>query len=393
MPNRLHRLYDEHGQSPWLDHIHRDLMASGGLHARVDEGIRGVTANPSIFEKAITQSAAYNPAIRDLVQDGATAPEISDALMVEDIRLAADVLRSIYEQSSGVDGRVSIEVGPAFAHDTQGTIAEARRLQQAVDRPNIFIKVPATPAGIPAIRQLLAEGVDVNITLIFSVDVYKRVTAAYLDALEERAARSLPLDHLASVASFFVSRVDMAVDAQLSRMIAAERDEPRRARLQRLLGRAAIANAVIAYDHFQTTFGGERFRRLRELGARVQRPLWASTGSKNPAYRDVMYVERLIGPDTVSTMPPQTIEAFLDHGRVERTIDADLANARATIEALASVGIPLDDVTDALLDDGVRQFVDAFDRLEAAIRHKRETFLGDSEQQPILTASRVERTP
>lgn len=370
-PSQLHRLYFEQRQSPWLDHIRRDLITSGELQRFIDGGIRGVTANPSIFEKAIAGSAAYDEPLRTLTHEGASAFEIYEALAVEDIRMAADVFRPLYEQSGGVDGRVSIEVSPRLADDTQGTVEEARRLHRAADRPNIFVKVPATDAGIPAIRQLLAEGIDINITLIFSTEIYDRVIDAYLDALEDRMAQGLPVERLSSVASLFVSRVDTEVDARLDKLIEVERDERRRRDLHQLRGTVAIANARIAYDHFQTVFNGDRFARFRERGARVQRPLWASTGTKNPAYRDVLYVEELIGPDTVNTMPPATIAAFQDHGRVTRTIDGDADGAYATIDTLESLGISMHDVTEKLLADGLRQFAEAFDRLELAIERKR----------------------
>lgn len=375
--SRLRNLYSEQGQSPWLDNIRRNLITSGDLQNLIDQGIRGVTANPAIFEKAITGSAEYDTALRDLVRDDASPSQIYEALAVEDIRMAADVFRPLYEQSDGIDGWVSIEVSPKLSDNTQGNIEEARKLHRAVDRPNVFVKVPATDAGIPAIRQLLAEGININITLIFSIDLYDRVTDAYLDALEQRMAQGKPVTRLASVASFFVSRVDTEVDTRLGRLIEAEPDAERRRDLQGLLGTAAIANARIAYDHFQTRFRSDRFKRLQEQGACVQRPLWASTGTKNPSYRDVLYVEELIGPDTVNTMPPTTIDAFQDHGRLERTIDADPDGAYATIAALESIGISMQSVTETLLTDGIRQFSEAFDRLEAAIHRKREAIIAE----------------
>ncbi len=379
MTTRLQQLYSEQGQSPWLDNIHRPLITSGGLQRAIARGIRGITANPTIFEKAITGSAAYDAALRDLVREDASSSQIYEALVVEDIRMAADEFRPLYEQSDGIDGWVSIEVSPHLSGDTQGTIEEARRLHRAVDRPNIFVKVPATDAGIPAIRQLLAEGININITLMFSVDIYDRVIDAYLDALEQRVRQGKPVTQLASVASFFVSRVDTAVDTRLGHLIAGEHDGERRRELESLLGTAAIANARIAYDHFQTAFRSERFARLRRHGARLQRPLWASTGTKNPAYRDVVYVEELIGPDTVNTMPPNTIDAFQDHGRVARTIDADVPGAYAAIAALEANGISMQSVTETLLADGIRQFSGAFERLDTAIREKRAALLSRNE--------------
>lgn len=367
---RLQRLYAEQGQSPWLDNIRRGLISSGDLRHMMDQGIRGVTANPAIFEKAITGSDDYDVALRALARDGADASTIYEALAVEDIQMAADVFRPLYEQSDGIDGRVSIEVSPRLAHDTAGTIAEARRLHQSVNRPNIFVKVPATEAGIPAIRQLLTDGIDINITLMFSTSIYDQVIDAYLDALEARVAREQPVSQLTSVASFFVSRVDTEVDKRLLRLLDEEHDYKRRRELQALLGTAAIANARIAYDRFQRAFRSDRFARLRAPGARVQRPLWASTGTKNPVYRDVRYVDELIGPDTVNTMPPATIGAFRNHGQVARTIDVHPECAYETLRRLESTGISMADVTDKLLTDGIQQFSEAFDRLEAAIARK-----------------------
>ena len=375
--SQLRNLYSEQGQSPWLDNIRRNLITSGDLQSLIDRGIRGVTANPATFEKAITGSAEYDVALRDLVRDDASPSQIYEALIVDDIRMAADVFRPLYEQSDGIDGWVSIEVSPKLSGDTQGTIEEARRLHRAVNRPNIFVKVPATDEGIPAIRQLLAEGININITLIFSIDVYDRVTDAYLDALEQRVTQGKPVTRLASVASFFVSRVDTEVDTRLGRLIEAEHDAKRRRELEGCLGKAAIANARIAYDHFQTRFSSDRFARLQEQGARLQRPLWASTGTKNPSYRDVLYVEELIGPDTVNTMPPTTIDAFQDHGRLERMIDADPDGAYAAIAALELIGISMQSVTETLLTDGIRQFSEAFDRLEAVIHRKREAIIAE----------------
>ena len=373
--SRLRQLYAEQGQSPWLDNISRPLITSGDLDRLIDRGIRGITANPAIFEKAVTGSNAYDATLGELVDAGRSAFEIYEALVVEDTRMAADVFRPLYEQSGGIDGLVSIEVNPKLAGDTVGTIEEARRLHRAVGRPNIFVKVPATEAGIPAIRRLLADGININITLIFAVDIYDRVVDAYLEALEQRVRQGLPVDRLNSVASFFVSRVDTAVDARLEQLIGAEGDAGRRKELEELLGTAAIANARIAYGHFEAAFSGERFARLRDSGARVQRPLWASTGAKNPAYSDVRYVDELIGPDTVNTVPDATIEAFEDHGRVARTLDADLPGAHAAIARLEATGVSMPAVTDGLLVDGIQLFSEAFDRLDAAIRAKRDLLI------------------
>ena len=291
-------------------------------------------------------------------------------MLIEDVGAAADLFRPLYDRTGGQDGFVSIEVSPQLAHDTAGSIAEARRFFSSINRPNVMVKVPATKEGIPAIRQLIGEGRNINITLIFGVDYYEHVMDAYLAGLETLAADGTPLDQVASVASFFVSRVDTEVDRRLEALIAAEQTEARRKELDALRGKAAVANARIAYQRFLTTFAGERFQALREKGARVQRPLWASTGTKNPAYSDVKYVEELIGPDTVTTLPAATIDAFQDHGRVARTIDHNVDEAYRTIEQLEAVGIAMKDVTDKLLAAGVMSFVDALTSLERAIGEK-----------------------
>ena len=358
------------GQSPWYDSIQRSLITSGGLQALIDRGIRGVTVNPAIFEKAILGSTDYDAAIRDLLSRGSRPPDIYERLLIEDVGAAADLFRPLYDRTGGQDGFVSIEVSPQLAHDTAGSIAEARRFFSSINRPNVMVKVPATKEGIPAIRQLIGEGRNINITLIFGVDYYEHVMDAYLAGLETLAADGTPLDQVASVASFFVSRVDTEVDRRLDALIAAEQSEARRKELDALRGKAAVANARIAYQHFLTTFAGERFHALREKGARVQRPLWASTGTKDPAYSDVKYVEELIGPDTVTTLPPATIDAFQDHGRVARTIDHNVDEAYRTIEQLEAVGIAMKDVTDKLLAAGVMSFVDALASLERAIGEK-----------------------
>ncbi|MDP9350395.1 MAG: transaldolase [Chloroflexota bacterium] len=375
MTTALQQLYNEQGQSPWVDNITRGSIRSGALRKLLDEGIRGLTANPTIFQKAVSGSADYDDSVREFASQGASSSEIYEQLIVEDIRDAADVLRPLYDETNGGDGYASIEVSPRLAHDTRATIEEARRFWQAIDRPNVFIKVPATDLGIPAIRQLLSEGINVNITLIFSVEYHERVMDAYIEALEDRAQRGEPIDRLASVASFFVSRVDTEVDIRLGKLIEAEQDENRRKDLESLLGKAAIANAKIAYQRFLEKFRSERFKALREHGARVQRPLWASTGTKNPAYSDVLYVEELIGPDTVNTLPPATIEAFQDHGRVERTIDRGVEGAYRTIERLETHGVDLREVTDKLQADGIEIFIESFRLLDEAIRGKREELL------------------
>ncbi len=377
MSTRLQQLID-FGQSPWYDNIRRSYLTSGWLQSLLERGIRGVTVNPTIFEKAILDSTDYDAAIQDLLATGAGPSAIYEHLLVEDIRGAADLLRPLYDQTAGGDGYVSIEVSPRLAHDTAATVAEARRFWQTVDRPNVMVKVPATDEGMPAIRRLTGEGINVNITLIFALGAYDRVMAAYLGGLEDAAGRGLPLQSIASVASFFVSRVDTEVDKRLAACIAGETNAARQRELETLHGTAAIANARIAYQHFLKAFAGERFASLRARGARVQRALWASTGTKNPAYSDVRYVEELIGPDTVTTLPQTTIDAFQDHGRLARTIDQHLDEAYRTVEQLEASGIRLNEVTDALLAQGVASFVAALDKLEAAIGQK----------QAVLSAGR-----
>ena len=375
MATPLQRLHEQ-GQSPWVDNITRGSIRSGALRELIGEGIRGLTANPTIFQKAVSGSSDYDDSVSELASGGTSSSEIYERLIVEDIRDAADVLRPLYDETDGGDGYASIEVSPNLAHDTKATVEEARRFWYAIRRPNVLIKVPATDAGIPAIRQLLSEGININITLIFAVEYYERVMDAYLEALEERVRNGQPVDRLASVASFFVSRVDAEIDRRLGQLIEAEPDEARREGLEGLLGKAAIANAKVAYQRFLKRFSGERWEALRQKGVKVQRPLWASTGTKNPAYRDVLYVEELIGPDTVNTIPPATIDAFRDHGRVERTLDRDIDEAYRTIERLEAYGISLEEVTDKLQADGIEIFVESFRQLDEAIEGKREALAG-----------------
>jgi transaldolase len=360
------------GQSLWLDYIHRELLESGELRRLIEQdGIRGVTSNPTIFEQAIAGSAAYDSAIAALAREGKDARAILDALTVEDVGAACDVFAPIYEMTGRGDGFVSLEVAPDLAHDTTATVAEAKRLWAAVGRPNLMIKVPGTSEGLPAITALLAEGINVNVTLLFAVEMYQRVIEAYLAGLERRLAAGASVEGVRSVASFFVSRVDAEVDPQLERRIAAATDAAERARLEALLGTAAVDNAVVAYQAYEAAFSAPRFRALMAKGAAVQRPLWASTSTKNPRYPDTMYVDRLIGPDTVNTVPPATLKAFQDHGRPVRTIDADVAGARGRLAALAALGISLTAVTDHLAADGVAKFATSFTSLLGAIEAKR----------------------
>ena len=354
------------GQSVWYDNMRRGLFASGELQRLIDLGLTGVTSNPTIFEKAIAGSTDYDQALQSLARDAKSTMDTYEALVVEDIRTTADLLRPVYDRTGGADGYISLEVNPALAHDTEGTIAEARRLFATLDRPNAMIKVPATPAGIPAVRHLIGQGVNINVTLIFSLDAYRQVREAYISGLEELARSGGDLSKVASVASFFVSRVDSEVDALLEARVQQGHGE-----MKKLLGQAAIANAKLAYQSFKDTFGGERFDALRAKGAQVQRPLWASTGTKSPAYSDVLYVESLMGPDTVNTMPPATLNAFLEHGRVEAALERDLADAERISEALEAAGISMEAVTTKLLSDGVKSFADSFDKLLANVEEKK----------------------
>ncbi len=368
--NPLHRL-TALGQSVWLDYIRRGILENGELERMIrDDAVRGVTSNPAIFEEAIARSDDYDDALERLASQGRSAGEVYEILAIEDIQRAADLLRPTYDESGGADGFVSLEVSPELANDTHATLAEARRLRRAVDRPNLMIKVPGTEAGIPAIEELLFEGLNINITLLFSLQSYERVMEAYLRALERRVDLGRPVGGVASVASFFVSRVDTAVDTELERLLEQTRDEQRRDMIRSLLGRAAIANAKLAYQRFREIFGAERFTRLRERDAKVQRPLWASTSTKNPAYRDVLYVEELIGPDTVNTMPLKTLAAFADHGVARRTVDEDLERARADLDALAELGIDLEEVTARVQEEGVEKFVTPFRSLLQSIEEK-----------------------
>lgn len=367
--NRIQHLY-QLGQSIWLDYIERGMIQDGTLKAVVDEGVRGVTSNPTIFQQAIVKSAAYQEDLQRLATISADAKSIFEALAIADIQAAADVLRPVYDSHDGQDGFVSLEVSPDLAYDTEATIAEAQRLHAAVGRPNLMIKVPATKEGIPAIRQLIAEGINVNVTLIFSLKRYAEVMAAYIQGLTDRLNAGLSVDTIASVASFFVSRVDVNIDARLERLAAQHPEQAERCRA--LQGKAAVANAKLAYAQFEQTFVGPAWERLVSAGAHVQRPLWASTSTKNPAYPDLIYVEPLIGPHTVNTMPPQTLEAFKDHGRPALTVRNDLEGARKVLAELAELGISMDEVTAKLEAEGVKKFADSFVELLAAIEERRK---------------------
>ena len=359
------------GQSFWYDNIRREFILSGELQTLVDrDGLSGLTSNPTIFEKAISGSTDYDAALKSLA-GLPSAAEIFEAIAVEDIQMAADLMRPAWERTKGEDGYVSIEVSPGRARDTRGTIEEARRLWMKVGRPNLLVKIPGTVEGLPAIEDCLAEGININVTLLFSVERYGKVIEAYLRALERRARDGRPLE-VASVASFFVSRVDTAADKLLEQKIAASKDEKAKGELESLLGKAAVANAKLAYELFEREFASKRFKALAKKGARVQRPLWASTSTKNPHYRDVMYVEPLIGPHTVNTMPPATIDAFRDHGVVKSTVAEGLKEAKGVLDRLERAGISLADVTRRLEEEGVKSFSDSFDSLMKGIASKRE---------------------
>jgi transaldolase len=368
--DRLQQLHDA-GQSIWLDFIDRSLLRSGELARRIDrDSLTGMTSNPTIFEKALAEGSAYDSQLSGASPD-LNAWELFEALETDDVRAACDIFRPVHEKTKGMDGYVSIEVSPGAAHDVENTIAEARRLWAEVGRPNVMIKVPGTPEGAAATRRLLAEGINVNITLLFSIDAYATIIESYLAALEDRASRGLPLSSIASVASFFVSRVDTEAEKRLDAAVAANPSRADEAKTFR--GRVAVANAKLAYALFRERFSGARWDALAARGARVQRPLWASTSTKNPAYRDVMYVEDLIGPDTVNTMPPATITAFADHGVVQRTVDTHIESERALIDRLEAFGVSLTGITDTLLRDGLASFEKSFDTLIAGLEAKRRT--------------------
>jgi transaldolase len=368
--NKIQELYAA-GQSVWYDNIQRGVLRSGEMAGMIERGeVRGVTSNPTIFMNAITKSQDYDAALVPLAKAGKSAEEIFWQLAIEDIQAAADLFRPLYEESDGGDGYVSLEVDPYLAHDTAGTVAAAKQLWQRVARPNLLIKIPATVAGLSAITAAIAEGINVNVTLIFALDRYRTVMDAYLTGLEQRVAAGLPVDQIASVASFFVSRVDTKVDGRLAEMV--DRGGAHADPAASLLGKAAIANARMAYADYQKVFSSPRFQALRAKGARVQRPLWASTSTKNPAYRDVIYVEELIGPDTVNTMPLHTLAAFLDHGQVRPgSLEENVAEAEQTLASLESLGISMCISTCQLELEGVKSFADAFAALLDAVEASR----------------------
>ena len=366
--NPLKQLLD-YGQSMWLDYIRRDLFTSGKLKQMIaDDGLRGMTSNPSIFEKAIGESSLYDDMLRSLAsRKDLDATGRFEQIAIRDIQDAADLLRPVYQESNFRDGYVSLEVSPYLARKTQETMDEARRLWKAVNRENVMIKVPGTAEGIPAIRQLIGEGININVTLLFAQEVYEQVADAYIAGLEDLAKRGGNLKKMAGVASFFISRIDTLVDSMLNDRIKKTSDASQQANLSALLGKVAIANGKLTYQRYQRIFSGPRWESLAAKGAQTQRVLWASTSTKNPKYRDVIYVEELIGRDTVNTMPPATIDAFRDHGQLRNSLTEDVPGAQKVMDDLARAGISIKEVTDKLTDEGVKLFADAFDKLLAAV--------------------------
>ena len=369
----------EYGQSMWLDYIRRDLITSGKLKTMIDvDGLRGMTSNPSIFEKAIADSNLYD----DMLQSLASQPDLNatsryEQIAIRDIQGAADILKPVYESSKFRDGYVSLEVSPLLALKTEETIAEGRRLWKAVNRENVMIKVPGTAEGLPAIRQLISEGININVTLLFAQEVYEKVAEAYIAGLEDLAKRGGNLKKMAGVASFFISRIDTLVDSLIEEKLKTTKDAQQQALLKSLLGKVAIANGKLTYQRYEKIFSGARWEALAAKGAQTQRVLWASTSTKNPAYRDVMYVEELIGPDTVDTMPPATVDAFRDHGRLRNSLTEDVPAAQKVMNDLEKAGISIKEVTTKLTTDGVKLFADAFhkllDAVEKSVQQKGKT--------------------
>jgi transaldolase/glucose-6-phosphate isomerase len=359
----------KYGQSMWLDYIRRDLFTTGKLKALIeDDGLRGMTSNPAIFEKAIADSSLYDDILHSMAaQKNVLATAKYEQIAIRDIRDAADQLRGVYEQTNFRDGYVSLEVSPYLANNTQETIDEARRLWKTVQRENVMIKIPGTAEGLPAIRQAISEGININVTLLFAQEVYVKVAEAYVAGVEELAARGGNLKKMAGVASFFISRIDTLIDSMLDQKLKSTSDANQQALLKSLLGKVAIANGKLTYQRYQKIFSGPKWEKLAAKGAQTQRVLWASTSTKNPDYRDVMYVEELIGADTVDTMPPATIDSFRDHGRVRPSLTEDIPGAQKTMDDLAKAGISMKEVTDKLTVDGVKLFSDAFDKLLAAV--------------------------
>lgn len=385
MKNPLQQLHDE-GQAVWLDFLDRTFLAEGGLRKLIDEnGLTGVTSNPSIFEKAMGHGDAYDEGFKTWLKKAdanaatSNATDAYEAQAIDDIRHAADDLRPVYDKLNGKDGYVSLEVSPYIANDTQQTIAEARRLWQAVDRPNLMIKVPGTATGVPAVRQLIEDGLNINITLLFSQQAYQSVADAFFGGLEARVKKNESIDRIASVASFFVSRIDAQIDKAIDQRI--KDNDAESAALRALRGKVAIANAKLAYVRYQEMIASARWQALAKKGAMPQRLLWASTGTKDPAYSPTLYIDTLIGPDTVNTMPPKTMDAFREHGVVTRSLTQDVEDARRVLAETERLGLNLDAVTAALVEDGVKQFTDAADKLLAAVGAKRTALAGNTSVQ------------
>lgn len=359
----LHQMYNEHQQSPWLDNLRRDWLRNGELQTWLDRGVRGITSNPSIFQKAIEGSEHYTPHFKELLAEGNTVEESYWGLVVDDIREALALTRPIFDESNGLDGYVSVEVDPGLARNQAGTEADARELWNRIDAPNVYIKIPATAEGVPAIKQMISEKISVNVTLLFSVDRHRAVMEAYIAGLE---AAEGDLSGISSVASFFISRVDVEVDKRL--------EEIGTEAALALRGKAAVANGKLAYEAFRETFSGPRWEALVARGARLQRPLWASTGTKNPDYPDTLYIDELIGPDTVNTIPDATLEHFLDHGTVSCSVDRGLEDAKSHLAEIAAIGVDLDDVAVLLEEQGVAGFEKSFDSLLESLEAKAKTF-------------------
>ena len=373
MKTLLHQLYD-FGQSPWLDYISRKIIDKGHLEKMIDNGIVGVTSNPSIFDKAVKTGQDYDPAIKELAQKGKNKKEIYDNITIRDIKDACDIFLPVYQQTDNKDGFVSLEVNPYLAYDTETTIKEAERLFQLINRPNLMIKVPATEEGFPAVEVLLSQGINVNITLIFSREQYIKSARAYLNGIEKAHLKRKNISKIASVASIFVSRVDSAVDSMLEKQISQSDSDIQKSELKDLMGKAAVANSHMIYREYRNIFSLNRFQELAEAGAFVQRVLWASTSTKNPDYFDVKYVQELIARNTVNTMPEDTIEAFLDHGYIKNAIPEESSQDKLVLSRLDERKIMIDDICQQLLKDGVKKFVDSYDSLLESIEQKRKQF-------------------
>ena len=373
-PNPLMDI-QKYGQSVWIDNIQRAMITSGQLQSMIDQGLMGMTSNPTIFEKAISGSRDYDDQMKELVAQGADGPEILNALMIKDIQMAADLFHPVYTRTKGRDGFVSIEINPTLAHQTEETFKTVKQVHSRVDRTNVMIKVPGTPAGIPAFEDLICEGISINVTLIFSIETYKQVGRAYISGLKRRHEKGLSLGSVRSVASVFVSRVDTMVDKLLEKRILSSQTPEEKSSLKSLIGKVAVANTKMIYQQYQNIFSGEDFQKLKGLGAHVQRPLWGSTGTKNPNYSDLLYVEELIGAEVVNTIPASTLDAFEDHGKARLSIEEDLNGAQAHLHRLSDLGIDLTNVTDQLQEQGVKAFADSHQALLNGIAEKKKAYI------------------